>query len=309
LKKRAILLLCLTACAAPDNTALIEELEAAASAKPRPELRARTLNPSAYRPIGPLRGATLLMIEGKVPIVLARINGVQMPCILDTGTTHIVMSGAAARACNLYLPAAPSMELLTPGYSARFRMGAPESVEFAGNRFSGGVALVAERGSDIARRLGIKGAVHATIGTAILSNFLVTFDFKARKIELVPSSAEPFAGVMWTEVRINGITKFMLIDSGANGIFLEPAFAFELGLISARQQKRLDTKGATYLQAHFGAVELDTVAFGPLVFTNVFAHVVKMTDDESRGGLLGIAGLGKHRWTLDYARRRLLLSE
>lgn len=307
--RRALILVFLCACAAPDNTAIIAELESDAVEKPRPALRARTLDPAPYRPIGTLRSAIMPMLAGKVPIVLARINGVEMPCILDTGTTHIVMSGAAARACRLHIPRAPAIQLLTPGYTARFRMGAPETVEFAGNTFSGGVALVSERGSDLAQRLGVKGEVHATIGTAVLSNFLVTFDFKTREIELVPSAAAPFAGVMWTDVEINGIKKLMLIDSGATGLFLEPAFAFQLGLITKRKRDRLNTKGESFLQARFGAVKLNRVAFGPRVFTNVAAHVVKVADDDSRGGLLGIAGLGKHRWTLDYAQRRLLLSE
>ena len=108
---------------------------------------------------------------------------------------------------------------------------------------------------------------------------------------------------------IINIKKLMLIDSGATGLFLEPEFAFELGLISDRQRKRLSKKGETFLQARFGSVKLDRVAFGPKVFSNVTAHVVKVMDNDRRGGLLGIAGLGKHRWTLDYARRRLLLAD
>ena len=116
------------------------------------------------------------MQDGKVPIVTGRINGVSMPFIIDTGTTHIVISGAAAKACGLFVPELPAVDLLTPGYEAQFRLGAPETVELNGFTFTGGIALVAERESGLAERLGVEGALFATVGTAVLSNFNVTFD-------------------------------------------------------------------------------------------------------------------------------------
>jgi predicted aspartyl protease len=297
------------ACASTDDRKIIEGLEKDAKAKPRPELLARIVDPAPYRIVGPARSASIPLQSGKAPIVRARINGVELDCIIDTGTTHLVMSATAAKACGLHLPERPPISLVTPGYEARFRAGAPESVELAGMRLEGGIAIVPEARSGLSRRLGVQTDRHATIGTAVLSNFNVVFDFGRRELVLEPHGQPPFAGVMWTEVKVNGKGRLMLIDSGANGIFLEPEFALELGLIDEREAKRLRTKAGRAQAALFGSVNVEELTLGPKVFENIRAHVVEVMEHPDRGGLLGIAGLGPHRWMVDYQSRRLVLLE
>jgi len=297
------------ACASTDDRAIIAELEAEAARNPRPELHACLRDPAPYRIAGEARRATLRLEPGTAPIVTARINGVAMPCIIDTGTTHVVVSAAAARACGLHLPAGAPVPILTPGYEARFRIGAPESIELGGMRLEGGVAIVPEMRSGIARRLGVEGDRHATIGTAVLSNFDLVFDFGKRELVLEPQGREPFAGVMWTEARVNGKARLLLIDSGATGVFLEPEFAEELGLLGARAARQLRAKADRAGNARFGSVVIDELTLGSKTFMKIRARVVEVMEHPDRGGLLGIAGLGPHRWKVDYGNRRLVLLE
>lgn len=299
----------LAACASTDDRAIIRELIEESSRRPRADLMARVVDPSPYRIVGAPRRATLPLDPGKAPIVHARINGVLLPCIIDTGTTHLVISAAAARRCALYLPETPPITLVTPGYDANFRVGAPESLEIGGMRLAGGIAIVPETRSGMARRLGVRSDIHATIGTAVLSNFNVVFDFGRRELVLAPHGKEPFAGVMWTEVRVNGVGRLMLIDSGANGLFLEPEFARELGLIGESEARRLRSKAGRAQASRFGSVRVDELALGPRVFRGIQAHVVETMDQPDKGGLLGIAGLGPHRWLVDYENKGLALLE
>ncbi|MHC4939589.1 MAG: aspartyl protease family protein [Planctomycetota bacterium] len=297
------------ACASTDDRRIIEQLQAHAKEHRRPDLDARILDPAPYRVEGEPKRVTIPLMAGKAPIVKVKINGVELDCIIDTGTTHVVISATAARECGLYLPDAPPIALVTPGYEARFRAGAPDSIEIGGMKLSGGIAIVPESRSGLSRRLGVTTDLHATIGTAVLSNFNVIFDFGRRELELLPHGQEPFAGVMWTVVKANGRGKLMLIDSGANGLFLEPEFAHELGLISEKEAERLRTKADRAQATLFGSVIVDELTLGPKTFENIRAHVVEVMEHPDRGGLLGIAGLGPHRWMVDYENKRLLLLE
>ncbi|MHC4954530.1 MAG: retroviral-like aspartic protease family protein, partial [Planctomycetota bacterium] len=304
----AALAVLLAACTSPDNRPLLDDLEQAAAKSPNAELDARTKNARPYRPTGASTRVVLPMLPGKVPIVGGSINGVAMPFLLDTGTSHVVMSGAAARACELYLPPGQTVALVTPGYNARFRVGAPRSLSIGAATLAGGVAAIPERESQLPQRLGIRSARHATVGSAVLSNYRVVLDFGQREVTLEPHGAEPFAGVLWTEVEVNGEKCRLLVDTGANGIFLEPSFARRLGLIDAAEEQRHAEKASRAGRARFTRVKLDSLRFGPHSFEGIRAHVVNLDDGTGTGaGMLGIAALGPHRWVIDYARRRLVL--
>ena len=238
-----------------------------------------------------------------------------MPFLLDTGTTHVVVSGDAARDCGLYLPPGRSVALVTPGYEARFRLGAPESLVLGGATLAGGIAVVGEHESGVARRLGVRGRRHATVGASVLSNFRIVLDFGQREVVLEPHGGEPFAGVLWAEVTVNGRKCLMLVDSGASGVFLEPSFARALGLIDDREVERHQRKAESAKGARFTPVRVERLAVGEHEFKDISAHVVNVVDGEAsleripRGGLLGLAGLGPHRWMIDYAKRQLTLEK
>jgi len=308
--------LLLAACASTDNRELLDELQQAALAAPDAELDACVASPGPYRLVGEApQPVTLSMVAGKVPVVEGAINGVTMPFLLDTGTTHIVLSATAARDSNLYLPPGLTVDLIAPGYRSRYRVGAPKSLALAGSSLAGGVVAVPERRSDLARRLGVRGANHATVGSAVLSNFRVTFDFGKREVKLDPHGQQPFAGVLWVAVEVNGERCLMLVDSGANGVFLEPAFARKLGLIDEDEQERHAVKADHAGGARMTPVRIDRLRCGSHTFENLKANVVLVGDEGEppgalpRGGLLGLAGLGPHRWTVDYGERRLILNE
>ncbi len=305
----------LLSCATSDNASVIAELEQHASANRDDELERRIRAPHPYSAERGATRAVLAMSSAKVPVVEGAINGVSMPLLLDTGTTHVVVSGAAARDCELYLPPGRTVSLITPGYEARFRLGAPRSITLGGTVLSGGVAVVGEKESGLARRLGLRAASHATIGAAVLSNFVMVLDFGKREVILEPHGGEPFAGVLWTEVVVNDKRCLMLVDTGANGIFLEPTFARSLGLIDQREVERHMKKAETAGAARFTPVQVKRVTIGGHTFEKVRAHVVNVVDNDGsletlpRGGLLGIAGLGPHRWTIDYAKKQLVLEK
>ena len=306
--------LLMSACVARDNRPSIEGLERAAAIAPQTELDERIRVAPPYRPVGPPKRLRLPMLPGDVPIVQGSINGIPMPLLLDTGTSHVVISGPAAAATGLYLPKGKAISLVTPGYDARFRTGAPRTISLGGAKFSGGIAIVPERENRHMRRLGLSSERHATVGTSLLSNFRVTFDFGSREVILEPSGSPPFAGVLWAKVAIDGEDCLMLVDSGANGIFIEPSFAHNLELIDAREEQRHMTKAPAVGGVPFTLVHLSRLEFQGRVFRGLSAQVVNLVDGAvsgglPRAGLLGLAALGPHRWVVDYPNRRLILQE
>lgn len=304
----------LSACVARDNRPSIEALERAAILAPQAELDERIRLALPYLPVGALKRLRLPMLPGDVPIVQGRINGVAMPILLDTGTSHVVISGPAAEATELYLPKGKTISLITPGYDAHFRTGAPRTISLGDMQFSGGIAIVPERENSHMRRLGLRSEQHATVGTSLLSNFRVTFDFGRREVILDPSGEPPFAGVLWTKVDIDGERCLMLVDSGANGIFIEPSFARKLRLIDAREAQRHSSKAMTVGGVPFTLVQLGRLKVQGHVFRGLSAQVVNLVDGSvsgglPRAGLLGFSALGPQRWVVDYPNRRLILRE
>ncbi len=309
-----VVALFLSGCVSRDNRPSIEALERAAVLAPQAELDARIRAAGPYLPVGELRRLRLPMLRGDVPIVQGSINGIAMPFLLDTGTSHVVVSGPAAAASGLYLPAGKATSLVTPGYDARFRAGAPQTISLGDMQFSGGIAIVPERENSHMRRLGLRSERHATLGASVLSNFRVTFDFGRREVILEPSGAAPFAGVLWAKVAIDGQECLMLVDSGANGIFIEPSFALNLGLIDAKEAQRHSRKAFTAGSAPFTLVHLQRLQLQGREFPGLSAQVVNLVDGAvsgglPRAGLLGFAALGPHRWVVDFPKRRLILQE
>ena len=305
--------LLLSACVARDNRPSIEALERAAVLAPEAELDDRIRQAPPYLPVGPPRRLRLPMLPGDVPIVQGRINGIAMPLLLDTGTSHVVMSGPAASATGLYLPKGNTISLVTPGYDARFRSGAPRTISLGDMQFSGGIAIVPERENRHMRRLGLRSERHAAVGSSVLSNFRVTFDFGRREVILEPSGAPPFTGVLWTKVAIDGEDCLMLLDSGANGIFIEPSFARKLGLIDAKEAQRHSRKAATVGSAPLSLVHLGRLEIQGRAFRGLSAQVINLVDGSVSGGLphaglLGFAALGPHRWQVDCPNKLTLLS-
>jgi hypothetical protein len=306
--KRFLLPAFLAACAY-SNEGILAGLEAKARQEPAPFLD-RSIDRGGAAPIlGALRATTLPMVDGKVPAVLGRLNGIEMVFALDTGTSAAVLTAEAARDAGLYLPPREPESVAGPGYVAADRLGAYATLELGPNRFGPGVATVAvnERPGRW-MRLGTES--YAIVGCAVLSHFRVTFDFAREEVRLVPTGRDGHAEPLFTRVEIHGKPYMLLIDSGATAVFLEPWVALELDLISPERARRHETKAGRLSDALFTRFTLDTVGVPGRSFRDVEAAAVDTFGGmQGRGfrpgGLLGLAGFGKLVWTLDYGTRTL----
>jgi hypothetical protein len=305
--------LLLVASCASSNASLLQELEEAARSSPdaaSDALLARTDVPLVPF-TGPLRNAVLPLQANQIPTVMGRINGVEMPIVLDTGSDGVFLSGHAARATRLYLPPGRTEQFLSPGFDARYRRGVFESLELGGLEFGRGLASVAEQES---RSFG-PGGTYAIVGCSILGHFRITFDFSAREIRLIPHGGRARSGTLVAETRIHGGRYWLLVDSGASRIMLEPWAAQELGLVTASEAERLRAKSGTFGKARHLDVRLERLSVAGGTFEKVDAGVVNtwegVTADDGiqPAGLLGLAGLGDRVWTVDFGSGSIRVEE
>jgi predicted aspartyl protease len=295
-----------------NNEEILAELEARARAQPSPALEAAIHRDEAAPWAGRAEAAALPMLPAKVPAVLGRVNGVEMPLVLDTGTTSVILTAEAARHAGLYLPPAEPARLLGPGHVATARAGAFATLELGPNRLGPGLALVG-----VNRRpgdwMGLGTKVYAVVGCSVLSHFAVTFDFKKEEVRLKPTGRAGYTSFLCTTVQVNGRPYWLMVDSGATMVFLEPWAALELDLISPERAKRHEAKGGSLRDATFTRLTLDSVGVPGRIFRDVDGAVVntfgeRLSDEGVRaGGLLGLRGFGNLVWTLDYGTQRLHL--
>jgi hypothetical protein len=303
-RRLPLFVLFLVASCASSNATVLEDLEEAARSNPdaaSDALLARTdlpLVPFA----GPLRQTVLPLQGTRIPTVMGRINGVEMPIVLDTGSDGVFLSGHAACATRLYLPKGRKEQFLSPGFDALYRRGVFESLELGGLEFGRGLASVAERES---RSFG-PGGTYAIVGCSVLGHFRITFDFSAREIQLVAHGRRARPGTLVAETRIDGGRYWLLVDSGASRIILEPWAAEELGLVTESEAERLRNKSETFGSVRHLDVRLERLNVAGGTFGDVDAGVVSTwegvtAEDGIRpAGLLGLAGLGDRVWTIDF---------
>jgi hypothetical protein len=304
--KRAVLFLVLAACAR-SNQGLLDELERRARAEPDPEALA-LLDGKEHRVplVREPRTISLPLGSGSMPTVTGRVNGVEIPLVLDTGSSIPMLSGPAARAARLYVPPADPVRMMSPGFDARYRLGVFDTLSLGELEFGQGVASVPLREASSSR------GAYGIVGCSVLGHFRVTFDFKARRVHLEPHRRPSTHRPLFTDVRIGGRSFLMLIDSGATRVFLEPWAARELGLISEADASRHAQKSESFRGGRRRAtLRLETLEVGGRTFRDVRAGVVHTFGEERSdrgvrpGGLLGLAGLGEHSWTLDFAAKTL----
>lgn len=302
--------LLLAACAY-DNEAILAELEARAREAPAPALEA-AIDRDAPAPLHGRAGAVALpMLPAKVPAVLGRVNGVEMPLVLDTGTTSVILSAEAARDAGLYLPPREPGPLMGPGHVAAARPGAFATLELGPNRLGPGLALVGvnQRPGDW-MRLGTRR--YAIVGCSVLSHFAVTFDFAQEEVRLRPTGRAAYTDSLLTRVEINGKPLWLMVDTGATTVFLEPWAALELDLITPERAARHEAKGESLRDAFFTRFTLDTVGVPGRVFRDIDGAAVNTFGPRDGpgprpAGLLGLHAFGDLVWTLDYGTRRLHL--
>jgi len=293
------------------NAEVIADLEAHARAAPSSSLQ-QAIDRDESPPLkGPGARATLPMLDAKVPAVMGRINGVDMPLVLDTGTSVVVLPAETAREVGLYVPPGAPEPVAGPGHTGADRLAAYSTIELGPNRLGAGVALVPVDDRP-GRWMGLGTDRYAIVGCSVLSHFRVTFDFRKAEVRLEPTGRAGYSRPLFTEVQVNGKSLMLLVDSGATRIFLEPWAAVDLDLITPGRAKRHEERGRTLSDALFTGVTLDRVEVAGRTYTDLGAAVVdtfggRMRDGVRPGGLLGLRGLGDLVWTLDYGTRTLRL--
>jgi len=295
-----LLLLALASCAR-SNASILADLERDASGA---ALADRPL------PVASGSGATLPMEEGRLPVVLGAANGVRLPLIVDTGTSHLWLSGPAARGARMRLSDGEAREVTSPGYAERAHVGVVDRLDLGALRFGRGAALVSLREQPSFWYHNLPGPEYGILGTSVLGHFRVTFDFARREIRLRAHGRETPGRPLLAPVTVGGRQRWFLVDSGAAHLFLEPWLARELGLISTRRAARHGTKAERAEDQVITMVRVSEVTIAGRRFEDVRAGVVHTFDGEREiGGLLGFAGFGKLVWTVDFGTRELLVED
>ena len=311
--RRIALLLLISACV-QSNAVTLHELEQRSRASPRPDLDAVIDRAGPVPFIGRGYAATLPMVKCRVPAVKGRINDVEMPFILDTGASHVALSGPAARATNLYVPERQPVQMLSPGYAMAHRLCVFESLKLGPTLLAPGAATVSVGETAGSSWAGLDTPTYAIIGGTVLSRFRVTFDFRLRQVRLVPHGRPASPLALWVPVDINGRRYHMLLDSGATRPILEPWAAAELGLLSADQARRHRVKAPSESKTTYSRFTLDSVTVAGHTFRDVRGAAVLTFGDQpiegrKAGGLLGLVGFGRLVWTIDYGTRELEIED
>ncbi len=304
---RARALLCglaLAACAR-SNASILADLERDASGRSGAALADRRF------PVeGPAHAVRLPMEEGRLPIVIGAANGVALPLIVDTGTSHLWLSGPAARRVKMRLLPGEEREVTSPGYAERAQLGVVDRLDLGALRFGRGAALVSLREQRSFWYHNLPGPDFGILGTSVLGHFRVTFDFARREVRLAPHGRDATGRALLAPVAIGGTTRWFLVDSGAAHLFLEPWLARDLGLISTRRAARHGTKAERAEDQVVTMVRLPEVTIAGRRFEDVRAGVVHTFDgDRQIGGLLGLAGFGPLVWTVDFGSRELAVGD
>lgn len=311
--KRLALVLLVAACVQP-NAVTLRELEERSRAAPRPDLD-RVVDRAGPVPlVGRGYPATLPMVQCRVPAVKGRVNDVEMPFILDTGASHVALSGPAARATNLYVPDHQPVQMMSPGYAQSHRLCVFESLKLGPSLLAPGAATVSVGETAGLSWAGLDTPRYAIVGGTVLSHFRITFDFEKRQVRLVPHGREASPITLWVPVEINGRRFRMLVDSGATRPILEPWAAVELGLLSDDEARRHQVKATAETESRFSRLTLDSVRVAGRTFRNVRgASILTFGDQpiegEKAGGLLGLVGFGRLVWTIDYGTRELEIED
>lgn len=296
------LLVLLAAACARSNESLVAELERRARA--HPDTAADALLDEDRRSVRletPAREFELALLDARLPAVLGRINGIPMKLILDTGASLVSLSGPAAERTGLYLPPRPEARALSPGFDARYRLGVFHRLRLGPALFLRGIASVPLRES--------VGGTYAIVGCSVLAHYRITFDFRRRRVRFTPARehGEPF----FAAVLIGKRKYWLLVDSGATRVLLEPWAALELGLIDRTEAARHDAKSESFRSGRSTRIRLPEVTVAGKTFRDVPGGVVHTfpTGEGRPAGLLGLQAFGELAWTLDFTAKTIRLEE
>jgi len=300
--------LALAACATGNERILRDLAQGTVSRADYEALARREPGPAPLA--GPAAAATLPLTQGRIPAVLGRINGVTLPLVLDTGTSHVMLSGPAARATRAYVARRDPVPIVYPGYQAAHKVCVLDSLEIGDTRFGPVVATVPMRETDHHRWANLGSDAYAIVGCAVLSHFRVTFDFRGREVRLAPTGRPASTRLVTATVEINGRPLSLLVDSGATDLILEPWAARDLGLMNDYRLKDHDERAERADEVVYSRLDPVRVRVAGRTFEEIPALAVRTFGPEVQeeglvAGLFGLQAFGRMVWTLDYGRRLL----
>ncbi|NUN52619.1 MAG: membrane protein insertase YidC [Planctomycetaceae bacterium] len=151
------------------------------------------------------------------------------------------------------------------------------------------------------RWMGLGTDSFAVVGCSVLSHFAVTFDFRKREVRLRPTGKPGYTENLMTTVRVNGKPLWLMVDSGATKVFLEPWAALDLDLITEARAKRHDARGAS-----LGRTWIRGIAKAPRADAESEAGALEFLNELEEGnpGALSATLASAHLETLDLEKRR-----
>jgi predicted aspartyl protease len=162
------------------------------------------------------------------------------------------------------------------------------------------------------------------LGYPFMCNFVVTFDYKNKKLILVPKDKAPkleadkdrkswivpfqlARSVIFLDGKVNGKDQVFLLDSGASESVLFPDSAKALGIRGTPKQSSLGpVEEATVDSINVGGAEVRNVKLA--VFNHPATGQLRQVSGRHVDGLLGHSFFEKFLLTLDYRTKEIRLS-
>lgn len=249
----------------------------------------------------PFRDKPVILVQGK-------INGKPFTLGFDTGASHTVLSPEAAQAAGVRAQGQFGTADLSAG-----------DATLKGQR----VAVQAMPQFQQFKMFGVN--VGGILGFPFLSQFVITFDYKAKQLTLVPAANAPplkeedgshvvtftqlpVYGLIFVQAKVNGGAPMtFLFDSGAEETIITPATARKLGIKGGpvRQTTVGPTQSAVANSIDVGGSELKNV---PIVICDPPQAQMLKRVGQHYDGILGRSFFNKFKITLDYRTKQIKLT-
>jgi predicted aspartyl protease len=243
------------------------------------------------------------LVHSSLVVATGSLNGVPAHHLLiDTGTNPTVLDVAVARKLGVQ---GKTSDLRTLGGGIPGTSGILSTVGL-GPILARSVPVFVADLSFMKQDLGEN--IDAVIGLDVLKAETFTIDYERRRIVFGPAPQSPnwvpFAGgppMITVETQIDGQTKRLLVDTGAEGLFLFEGEKDATLTPTARNGSHFS------LIRNREQVEIPDMRLGSLRRSRQSASIVRTQDPSLRefDGLLGLSALGIRQVVFDFERRQL----